>query len=233
MNYYLVILALLIGAIGWYWMERYLFHRYVSGNRNSVEENVFFKREISKSFLKTRSAVGNLFVFLFLTGVGSILFSLYGFVLLKMVRYLVIMLSVYLIAIIDHREMIVPNRILSVLLGIRGGILIMECIQNRNSEYLKEIVISPFLGFILGGGIFFLCWLLTKKGIGAGDVKLFAVIGAYTGSGVLFPIMFLSALLSAVYGIIMLGFHKLKWKDSIPFGPFVAAGTMIALLMGF
>lgn len=174
-----------------------------------------------------------LILLILISGAGSILFQLYEYTLLKQIRYLVLMAAMLLISQIDKKKLIIPNRILAVLCGIRFLILIGECIQNWNSDYLKEIILSPVLGMLIGGGIFFLCYFMTRKSIGAGDVKMFAVIGFYVGPGVLFPIMLLSSLFSAVYCILMVLFRKLKLTDSIPFGPFAAIGTIFTLLLGF
>lgn len=164
---------------------------------------------------------------------GFCLFQLYGYGMLKMLRYLILLNGILLISCVDCREKIISNKTLIYLLGIRTLILIAEGISNRHTEYLKEIIISPFLGFFIGGALFFLCYFLSRNGLGAGDVKLFATIGFYVGAGTLFPVMFLSALFSAAYGIIMVALHKIQMKDTMPFGPFAAAGTMVTLLLGF
>ena len=173
------------------------------------------------------------FFALLATAAGSCLFQLYDYIIFKCMRYLILMNGVMLIAEIDHEKRMIPNKILGKLFLIRLIILVCEMIENRNSGYLKEVILVPVLGFLLGGGIFFLCYFLARSGIGAGDVKLFAVIGFYVGTGSIFPVMILSALFSAVYGIGMVALHKIKLKDRIPFGPFAAAGTVLALLAGF
>lgn len=174
-----------------------------------------------------------LLLMILLAGSGSILFQIYGYTVLKMVRYLILMAAMLLISRIDKMKMLIPNRILAFLCGIRFLLLIGECIQNWSSGYLKEVILSPVLGIVIGGGIFYLCYIFTRKSIGAGDVKLFAVIGFYVGPGVLFPVMLLASLLSAVYCILMVLLHRLKLTDSIPFGPFAAVGTIFTLLLGF
>lgn len=186
---------------------------------------------IPSSFLEKGKAV--LLIFLLVTVVGSILFQLYEYSILQIIRYLILMAAMILISSIDKKKMIIPNRLLFILFGFRCLLLVGECVQSWHTLVLEELFLSPFLGMLFGGGIFFLCYFITRKGIGAGDVKLFAVIGFYVGPGVLFPVMLLAALFSAVYGGVMVLLHKLKMDDSIPFGPFAAAGTIVTLLMGF
>ena len=183
------------------------------------------------SFFEKRKLTGVLLVFV--TGAGSVLFQLYEYDLLQIIRYLTLMAAMLLISGIDKKKMIIPNRLLLFLFGLRCLLLLGEYIRNWENAILEEIVLPPVLGMLFGGGLFFFCYFITRKGIGAGDVKLFAVIGFYVGPGVLFPIMFLAALFSAVYGGVMVLLHKLKLSDSVPFGPFAAAGTIITLLAGF
>ena len=164
---------------------------------------------------------------------GSCLFQLFDYGILKIARYIVIMNGLILIAHIDRQKMIIPNRILVILSLVRLVLLIVEGIVYSNTEYLREVIVSPFLGFLIGGGLFFICYFLSRNSLGAGDVKLFAVIGLYVGAGILFPVMMLSALFSAVYGLLMVALHKIGMKDSIPFAPFAAVGTITALILGF
>lgn len=228
MNYILIIGSITAGFFWWSYIQRYLNKR--SGRIDNVIEEGKFVYQISG---KKRNSLLILFILLIIAGSGSVLFQLYGYGLSKILRYLILMMVIILIAIIDCKEWIIPNQILMKLLLIRGMILIGEWIQYYDSSFLKEIIISPFLGLFLGGGLFFICYMVSRKCIGAGDVKLLAVIGAFTGAGVLIPVMFLSALTSAIYGGIMLITHKLTMKDSIPFAPFVAVGTILTLLLGF
>lgn len=186
---------------------------------------------IPPSILEKRKAI--LLLLILITAAGSILFQSYEYAILQIVRYLILMAAMVLISSIDKRKMIIPNRILFILLGLRCLVLMGECILNWSTATLEELLLPPFLGMLLGGGLFFFCYFITRKGIGAGDVKLFAVIGFYVGPGVLFPIMLLAALLSAIYGGVMVLLRKLKLCDSIPFGPFAAIGTIVTLLMGF
>lgn len=205
MNYIVILICLLAGVCWWYFTHHYL----------------------------KMTAKKHLVYMLLIMAIAGALFPLYEYGIIKMIRYIVLMMAMVLIAIIDKEKMIIPNKILLILLGIRGILLIIECILNINSGLVKELILAPVLGFLFGGGLFMLCYLITRKGIGAGDVKLFAVIGAYVGPGVLFPIMILATFFSAVWGIALVALKKIKMKDSMPFGPFAAVATIVALLIGF
>lgn len=77
-----------------------------------------------------------------------------------------------------------------------------------------------------------LAYAVSRGGIGMGDIKLFAVIGAYVGSGSVAASMLLSMIAAAVFSGVMIARKKLKIKDEIALGPFVAIGTILTLLIG-
>ena len=94
------------------------------------------------------------------------------------------------------------------------------------------MLLSIGMGALLGGGMFLLAHFISKGGVGMGDVKLFAVIGCYVGSGSIMSVAFLSALSGAVYSISMLLLKKIKLKEEIPFAPFIFVGTMLTMVLG-
>ena len=79
---------------------------------------------------------------------------------------------------------------------------------------------------IFGGGLFLLFYLITGKGIGAGDVKLFAILGFYMGSWKLCITAFLSFMFSAIYGIWIVIRNGRNSKQEIPLAPFVLIGML-------
>jgi leader peptidase (prepilin peptidase)/N-methyltransferase len=103
-------------------------------------------------------------------------------------------------------------------------------------------LVEAVLGVLLGGGIFFLTgWIYEritgKRGMGGGDVKLLAMIGAFLGVNSLPYIIFLSAALGTLAGIGLIlaggGWRGGQWRTTrIPFGPFLAAAALIYLFIG-
>jgi leader peptidase (prepilin peptidase) / N-methyltransferase len=80
-----------------------------------------------------------------------------------------------------------------------------------------------FWGFKLATG---------KEGMGYGDFKLFAALGAWFGWPLLIPIILLSSIIGAVVGIAMKFTSGLREGGYIPFGPFLAGAGFTALLLG-
>lgn len=94
------------------------------------------------------------------------------------------------------------------------------------------MVISAGAGMIFSGGMFLICYVIARGGIGAGDVKLLAVLGYWMGVGAVFTVIFLTVLLAAVYSGAGLLLRKVRLKQEMPFAPFVLAGTILTMMLG-
>lgn len=165
------------------------------------------------------------------SGIGlTAIFSVFSYNILKILRYLILYAALFLTAWIDQGNKRIPNKILKVLLGIRGILIILEWLVFPKLGL--AVLISALLGMLFGGGMFLLAHFLTKGGVGMGDVKLLAVIGAYMGSGSIMAVAFLSVAASAFYSIVMLLLKKIKLKEEIPFAPFIFIGTVLTMALG-
>ena len=98
---------------------------------------------------------------------------------------------------------------------------------------LQDAVIGAMAGYLFLWSIYWAFKLLTgKEGMGYGDFKLLAALGAWLGWQMLPLIVLLSSLVGAVCGVALM-FIKRRGKDiPIPFGPYLAAAGWIALLWG-
>jgi len=85
-------------------------------------------------------------------------------------------------------------------------------------------------GALAFGGILFLVVVLSRGGMGGGDVKLAAVIGAFTGIPGAIITLLLSSFLGAVFGITLMALGKAGRKTPVKFGPFLAIGAYTAYL---
>lgn len=157
-------------------------------------------------------------------------FLMFSYSILKCVRYLVLLAATFVIAWIDRHERRIPNRILLILLGIRAVLLVGEWTLVPSMGL--SLLISSLMGMLIGGGLFLLAYFISRGGVGMGDVKLFAVIGTYMGTGSIMALVFMTALVAALYSIIMLILKKIKLKEEIPFAPFVLVGTILTMALG-
>jgi len=99
---------------------------------------------------------------------------------------------------------------------------------------LKSAVLGAALGYLALWSVYHLFKLLTgKEGMGYGDFKLLAAIGAWLGADHLLAVILLSSIVGAVMGIALLVAGKLANKDMpMPFGPYLAGAGLLALALG-
>ena len=142
--------------------------------------------------------------------------------------FLIFSTSLVIIGLIDLRHQIIPD-IIS-LPGILFG-LAVSIIFSHISWY------DSLIGIIGGGGVFYLVAyvferLTGKEGMGGGDIKLLAMIGAWMGwKAVPFVILF-SSLIGIIIGGGSLLLLRQGLQTKIPFGPFLALGALLYLFFG-
>jgi len=108
-------------------------------------------------------------------------------------------------------------------------------IININGTFvpLQDAVIGAAAGYLVLWAVYWLFKLVTgKEGMGYGDFKLLAALGAWLGWTMLPTIILLSSIVGAVVGISLIVFAKRERSNPIPFGPYLAAAGMIAMLYG-
>ncbi len=94
-------------------------------------------------------------------------------------------------------------------------------------------IIGALAGYLTLWVVYHLFRLLTgKEGMGYGDFKLLAAIGAWLGWQMLPLVILLSSLVGAVIGLTMIGLRRHKSSQPMPFGPFLALAGWIALIWG-
>ena len=129
---------------------------------------------------------------------------------------------------IDFDTQLLPDDLTYPLLWL--GLLV-----NLNGMFvpLHKAVIGAAAGYLVLWGIYWLFKLVTgKEGMGYGDFKLLAALGAWLGWTMLPTIILLSSVVGAVVGISLIVFTKHGREKPIPFGPYLAAAGLIALLFG-
>lgn len=163
-----------------------------------------------------------------LTGVLFVLVFFYFSLSLAMLVYLLFVAALVVITFIDLDHQIIPDVIS--LPGIVVGFLCSFAIPWLTWS-------DSLLGILLGGGSLWLVAvlyeLLTKKeGMGGGDIKLLAMIGAFLGWKAILPIIFFSSLIGSLVGVPLMLVKKADSKLAIPFGPFLALGALVYLFWG-
>lgn len=130
---------------------------------------------------------------------------------------------------IDFRLMIIPDVISLPMIAVTPFVVWI----HPDLDWL-----SAAIGVLAGGGsLYAIAWLYYlvrhEVGMGMGDVKLLAAIGGWLGYQAIIPTIFYGSLLGALSGIaVILIARKLSLKSAIPFGPFLAIGAIIHLIIG-
>jgi leader peptidase (prepilin peptidase)/N-methyltransferase len=105
------------------------------------------------------------------------------------------------------------------------------------SLFLPPGILSAFLGILVGGGFL---WLVGEayyrysgqEGMGGGDVKMLAMIGAFLGWKLTLLTLILSSIAGSVIGLTVIVLRRGGLKHALPFGTFLAMGALIASLWG-
>jgi leader peptidase (prepilin peptidase)/N-methyltransferase len=93
-------------------------------------------------------------------------------------------------------------------------------------------VVGGVAGCLLAGSVFYVIALASRGGMGGGDVKLAAMIGAFLGWQLVLVAIFVSVVAGVLVGLALLGLGLKGRKDPIPFGPFLALGGLVTAVWG-
>jgi leader peptidase (prepilin peptidase)/N-methyltransferase len=123
---------------------------------------------------------------------------------------------------LDHR--IIPNKLM-----IIGTVVSIALVLATRSDDIAEHAIAAAAAF----GFFFLAALAYPRGMGMGDVKLAGVMGLFLGRAVA-PALFIALIAGTVVGAAIIARKGAAEgrKTAVPFGPFLALGSVVALFVG-
>ncbi|MGM0688858.1 MAG: prepilin peptidase [Bacillota bacterium] len=150
--------------------------------------------------------------------------------------YLVLLFLLFAVTLIDLEHRIVPNTLVAA--GLLAGFLFyipaIAAIWFDLPAWLivERTVVDAASGFLLGGSIMLLIFLFSRGGMGAGDLKLMAMIGLYVGLRGSAVILLVSFFLGALVGLASIMLRKLTRKDALPFAPYLSIATLIQVIWG-
>lgn len=141
----------------------------------------------------------------------------------------VVAIWLLIIGLIDWKEEVIPKVLTHA--GLCAWILLV-CAALITGSTIRSVLLFSFGGFLMGGGLFFLCKLLSKGGIGMGDVRAFSVIGLLYGMNYTFSIVFFTILFMAVFGLAAIVLKKKDMKSQVPMGPFICMAYLVSCVLG-
>jgi leader peptidase (prepilin peptidase) / N-methyltransferase len=125
------------------------------------------------------------------------------------------------VTVTDLERRIIPNRII---LPALVAALVVQTLREPGVEWVVAAAAA--------GAFFLVLALVYPAGLGMGDVKLAAFLGAWLGRDVLFALI-VGSLLGAVAALVVVGRRETGWrKTTLPYGPFLAAGGVLGLFLG-
>ncbi|HEX2195335.1 MAG TPA: prepilin peptidase [Actinomycetota bacterium] len=139
--------------------------------------------------------------------------------------------ALVVLTVIDLDTKLLPNRIVYPAFVVGWAGLVAAAIVAEDTDRLLDAAI----GAGIFGGTFFLIALVAPRGMGFGDVKLGFVLGTFLGYvrlGLVPLGMFLAFLTGALTGVAIMLASGGNRKMQIPFGPFLALGTVLAIFAG-
>lgn len=130
---------------------------------------------------------------------------------------------------IDRKLHIVPNRILTVMLVLWLTICGVTVIFSTESGI--ALVFTGGGGALIAGAVFFLCYLISHRQLGGGDVKLSLIMGLYLTNARVMGAITYGVLACCVYTVVLLIIKKITLKDGIPLVPFLYLGVLLVMLV--
>lgn len=179
-------------------------------------------KEISIRYPLIELSTATIFLSVFLYVKGQALYSGNGLLLLA--YYLLITIILIAIFIIDLEMQIIPDGLVFILIILSFSWLLFS---SNNALYSYLFSASASALFLL------LINLITKgRGMGLGDVKLAFFGGLFFGYPLSITWLFLSFIIGAILGLILVAFRKTRFGKRIAFGPFLVGSFFLTLLWG-
>lgn len=140
---------------------------------------------------------------------------------MKMLSYVLVLVFIFdlcIVAYVDFRRKIILDEVLILLLS--AGLVYTGIFGNTWSESL--------LGAVTGSGLLGLLYLMSRGGMGLGDVKFAGVLGIWTGFPGIVVNLYLAFFLGGTVALLLCALHKANRKTRLPFGPCLCAGAVLS-----
>lgn len=135
---------------------------------------------------------------------------------------LILMVTLIIISCIDFKKKVIPGKFISF-------VFILGAVKNLINI---DRILDGLTGLIVGGGILLIIAVITKGGLGGGDVKLVAVLGLFLGLKKVLLLITLSILTGALASVVLILLKAHKYSSTISFGPFIAISTFLVIVYG-
>lgn len=195
----LIVLAILMCGVSFYLLEK--------------DQSKITKSMLIYSVIAVLIVVGITLTLIYVYDDNTLIFNLKRICLLSIL---------WAVAYTDFMEYRIPNKFIILGFIYRALLILPELILEEQIlvNLISEIIAT--IAILLATG---LCRLMIKNAIGAGDMKLFMVMGLLLGLDGIWGAIFMSLIISFVIAVFLLITKKKSRNDNIPFGPAIALGT--------
>lgn len=152
----------------------------------------------------------------------------------EMVKALILTCFLVVVTFIDYDHQIILDRVLVWLAGagVATNLVLAYGFLGASAAVPPPGPLDMLAGGLLGGGLMLVIALITRGGMGGGDIKFAAALGLWFGWQITLLTLLLAFFFGGAGGLAVLVLRLKGRKDMIPFGPFIAAGAFIVLLYG-
>ena len=138
--------------------------------------------------------------------------------------------TLLVLALIDWDTTVLPD---SLTLPLVWAGLVVAALGWVPGLSLEQALLGVAVGYLSLWSIYWLFKLTTgKEGMGYGDFKLLAALGAWLGWKAILPIVLMASVIGAIVGLVMKASGSLREGRFVPFGPFLAGGGLVVMLLG-
>jgi len=147
--------------------------------------------------------------------------------LLRLLWTVLLITLSYIAMVFDINIKQIPNELILIMITI--WLILIVPVLIYDMDFGINLLTDSLLGLLIGGGIFMLVYIISRKGLGGGDVKFMAAAGLYLGFTGTIPAILYGTLLAAITGLVLLICKKIGRKDTIPLAPFLFVGILITV----
>ena len=157
----------------------------------------------------------------FLTGTAFALCGLHFKPVLPLTLMFVLTSCLILISLIDYKTQIIPDGLVTII-AVSGALY--------NLLYAPQSIMDMLLGGVVGFVVMLLIFVISRGGMGGGDVKLSAAVGLWLGVEGTLLFLLLAFIMGGIISLLLLVSGVKHKGDAIPFGPFLCFAAFITVL---
>jgi len=151
------------------------------------------------------------------------------FDLLVLLRWNILLFFGYVISVEDFKRKRIPNEFVLGMIAVWTIFAVPQLFIDTDAGV--AYLVKSILGFLVGGGLFLFVYLISKQGLGGGDVKFMAAAGLYLGLNGVLPVILYGSVLSALVGITLILLKRIERKDAMPLAPFLYIGIIVTVFV--